>query len=98
MFRLIFELLLTVVVLTVLKSIVGIVLRGVSQAMKPGSTPPGAGPQPSNQVPLTGELKKDPVCGTYIATATSIKEKVGGEVLHFCSTACRDKYVASSVH
>lgn len=100
MFRLIFELLLTVVVLTVLKSIVGIVLRGFSQAMKPGATAPGpgAGPRPSNQVPLTGELKKDPVCGTYISTATSIKEKAGGEVLHFCSTACRDKYVASSVH
>lgn len=98
MFRLILDLLLTVVVLTVLKSILGIVLRGVSQAMKPGSTAPDAGSRPSNQVPLTGELKKDPVCGTYIATTTSIKEKVGGQVVHFCSTACRDKYVASSVH
>lgn len=96
MLRLIFELILTVVFLTVLKSILGIVMRGVSQAMKPGSSAaPGAGPRPSNQVPLTGELKKDPVCGTYIATTTSIKEKVGGEVLHFCSTACRDKYVAT---
>lgn len=95
MFRLIFELLLTVVVLTVLKSIVGIVLRGFSQAMKPGSTAPGAGPRSSNQVPLTGELKKDPVCGTYIATATSIKEKVGGQIFHFCSQECRDKYVAT---
>jgi YHS domain-containing protein len=98
MFRLIFELLLTVVVLTVLKSIIGIVLRGVSEAMKPGSKPPGNGSRPpdSRQVPLTGELKKDPVCGTYISTATSIKEKAGGEVLHFCSTACRDKYVATA--
>jgi YHS domain-containing protein len=100
MFRLIFELLITVVVLTVLKSIVGIVLRGFSQAMKPDSSPLGAGPQSPNsqsshQVPLTGELKKDPVCGTYIATTTSIKERVGGEVIHFCSTACRDKYVAT---
>jgi YHS domain-containing protein len=98
MLRLIFELILTVVVLTVAKSILGIVLRGFSQAMKPDSTPPGVGPRPSNQVPLTGELKKDPVCGTYISTATSIKEKVGGQVFHFCSQECRDKYVASSVH
>jgi YHS domain-containing protein len=98
MFRLIFELLLTVLVLTVLKSIIGIVLRGVSQAMKPGSAAPGTGPHPSNQVPLTGELKKDPVCGTYIAAATSIKERVAGQTFHFCSTECRDKYVASSVH
>lgn len=90
MLRLIFELLLTIVVITVLKSIVGIVLRGVSQAMKPGAPPP-----PSGQVPLTGELKKDPVCGTYIAAATSLKEKVGGQTVHFCSAECRDKYVAT---
>lgn len=98
MFRVIFELLLTVVVITVLKSIIGIVMRGFSTAMRPGSMPQNGGPRPSNQVPLTGELKKDPACGTYISTATSIKEKVGGQVVHFCSTACRDKYVASSVH
>jgi YHS domain-containing protein len=95
MFRAIFYLLLTVVVITVLKSIIGIVLKGVSEAMKPGSTARGASPRPSNQVPLTGELKKDPVCGTYIAAASAIKESVGGQTLHFCSTDCRDKYVAS---
>jgi len=97
MFRLIFDLLLTVVVITVLKSIVGIVLKGLGEAMKPSPGPSanGSGARPGNQVPLTGELKKDPVCGTYIAAATSIKEKVGGETYHFCSRECRDKYVAS---
>jgi len=96
MFRAIFELLLTVVVLWVVRSVIGIVLRGFSQAMKPGA--PGAAPngaRPAAQVPLSGELKKDPVCGTYISDATSIKEKVGRETLHFCSAQCRDKYVAS---
>ena len=95
MFRAIFYLLLTVVVITVLKNIVGIVLKGVSEAMKPGSSAPGPSSRPANQVPLTGELKKDPVCGTYIAAATSIQEKVGGQTFHFCSPECRDKYVAS---
>ena len=99
MFRVIFELILTVVVLTVLKSIVGIVLRGFSEAMKPGSAttsaPRPSNQRPSNQVPLTGELKKDPVCGTYIAAAGAIKEKVGGQTYHFCSQECRDKYVAT---
>jgi YHS domain-containing protein len=94
MFRAIFYLLLAVIVITVLKSIIGVVLKGVAEAMKPGSTAPGA-PRPSNQVPLTGELKKDPVCGTYIAAASSIKETVGGQTVHFCSQQCRDKYVAS---
>ena|SRR5579863_2705026 len=95
MFRAIFYLLLTVVVITVLKSIIGIVLKGVSDAMRPGSSAPPPGARPSQQVPLTGELKKDPVCGTYIAAATSVKEKVGGHTFYFCSQECRDKYVAS---
>jgi YHS domain-containing protein len=92
MFRAIFYLLVTVVVITVMKSIVGIVLKGMAEAMKPGSS---AQARPVGQVPLTGELKKDPVCGTYIAAATSIQEKVGGQTFHFCSPECRDKYVAS---
>lgn len=41
-----------------------------------------------------GELKKDPVCGTYVAPATSVTKTVKGEQLYFCSTACRDKYPA----
>jgi YHS domain-containing protein len=96
MFRAIFYLLITVVVITVLKKIIGIVLGGVAEAMKPGSAPQGTGgPRPAQQVPLTGELKKDPVCGTYISAATSVKEKVAGQTFHFCSQECRDKYVAS---
>ncbi len=95
MFRAIFYLLLTVFVITVLKSIVGIVFKGFSEVMKSGSPTPDTAPRTPSQVPLSGELKKDPVCGTYIAAATSIKEKVGGQTLHFCSPECRDKYVAS---
>jgi YHS domain-containing protein len=95
MFRAIFYLILTVFVVTVLKSIFGIVLKGFGEAMKSGSSTPDTAPRTPNQIPLSGELKKDPVCGTYIAAATSIKEKVGGQTFHFCSPECRDKYVAS---
>ncbi len=95
MFRAIFYLLLTVVVITVLKSIVGIVLKGVAEAMKREPGHPAGRPRNAHEVPLSGELKKDPVCGTYIAAATSIKEQVGGQTFHFCSQECRDKYVAS---
>lgn len=96
MFRAIFYLLVTVVVITVVRSIVGIVLKGFAEAMKPGSTTQGTGTRPSGQIPLTGELKKDPVCGTYIAASSSIQEKVGGKTVHFCSRECRDKYVTSA--
>lgn len=42
-----------------------------------------------------GELKKDPVCGTYVSVDTSVTKKINGEFVHFCSTACRDKYRAA---
>jgi YHS domain-containing protein len=42
-----------------------------------------------------GELMKDPVCGTYVSTALSITRAVNGEMVHFCSKECRDKYRAA---
>ena len=39
-----------------------------------------------------GELKKDPVCGTYVSADAAVTKNVRGELLHFCSTDCRDKY------
>lgn len=49
----------------------------------------------SSEVPpvtAVGELKKDPVCGTYVSTGASVTRSVNGQVLHFCSQECRDKY------
>jgi len=53
--------------------------------------PPPAGRRPDG-VPTEGTLRQDPVCGTFVAEATSIKATIGGAVVHFCSTACRDRY------
>jgi len=39
-----------------------------------------------------GELKKDPVCGTYVSTTASVTRIVNGNTIHFCSAQCRDKY------
>ena len=39
-----------------------------------------------------GELKKDPVCGTYVSVAASVTRTVNGKVLHFCSKDCSEKY------
>ena len=93
MFRVIFYLLITIVLISVLRGVIGIIAKGFGELISPRTD---AAPQASGkQVPLTGELKKDPACGTYIAAATSIQEKVGGETVYFCSKQCRDKYVAS---
>jgi YHS domain-containing protein len=42
--------------------------------------------------PPVAELKKDPVCGTYVSAATSLTRTVNGTIVHFCSPECRDKY------
>lgn len=50
-----------------------------------------AAPRPA-PVQSGGELKKDPVCGTYVSVAASVTRSVNGQVVHFCSKECRDRY------
>jgi YHS domain-containing protein len=94
MFRVILYLLFTVVIISVLRAVIGIIFKGFSNLVSPTAAPQ-ARPSSANTVPLSGELKKDPACGTYISAATSLREKVGGETFYFCSKQCRDKYVGS---
>lgn len=37
-------------------------------------------------------MKMDPVCGTYVSVESSFKKISGGQVYHFCSSACRDRF------
>jgi YHS domain-containing protein len=52
-------------------------------------------PSQPPSVPASGELKKDPVCGTYVSIAGSLSERVHGETVYFCSKECRDKFRAA---
>jgi YHS domain-containing protein len=52
-----------------------------------------AAPPPAPTVVAGGELKKDPVCGTYVSTSLGFTRTVKGEVMYFCSKECRDKFV-----
>jgi YHS domain-containing protein len=70
-----------------------LLVRNMISGFFAGSKPRRAVRQPeAPPVPVGGELKKDPVCGTYVSAATALQEKVKGEVLYFCSKDCRDKY------
>ena len=55
---------------------------------------PAQSAEPRMKTTHTGTtvLQQDPVCGTYVSTETSLKRIVNGNVLHFCSIECRDKY------
>ena len=93
MFRIIFYLLCTVFLISFLRGVIGVIGKGLSALF--GTPPPQQRRQPAGgPVPLTGELRRDPVCGTSIATSTSITHTAGAETFYFCSTACRDKFLA----
>lgn len=96
MFRVILYLLFAVVLISILRGVIGMVARVFSTLINAGQATPQRRSSPQQEVPLTGELKKDPSCGTYISAASSLKESVGGQTFYFCSKECRDKYVASA--
>ncbi|WP_419787903.1 transcriptional regulator [Pseudodesulfovibrio sp.] len=41
----------------------------------------------------SGEMVKDPICGTYVDRDGIIRVRNGEEVHVFCSYECRDKYL-----
>jgi YHS domain-containing protein len=83
------EFLFPLLVFLVLRTILRNLFAGSRRAVPPRAARPDPPP-----VPAGGELKKDPVCGTYVSTAASVTRTVHGQVVHFCSKECRDRYVA----
>ena len=57
--------------------------------------------QEGSRDPLRAEgaarrLVRDPVCGMHVAEEVSIPLEYGGELVHFCSPACRDTYAGQA--
>jgi YHS domain-containing protein len=89
---LIVDILLPLLVFAILRSF----LRGLFQNRRDVTRSANhAAPVSQPHVVVGGELKKDPVCGTYVSTGASVTRTVNGELLHFCSKECRDKYRAA---
>ncbi len=42
------------------------------------------------------KLVRDPVCGMHMAETIAIPLRSGNEMVHFCSVACRDKFLKGS--
>jgi len=68
------------------------VLRSIFQSFRAMQQPPQDTARNAPTVPAGGELKKDPVCGTYVSPAASLSRNVNGSVVYFCSKECRDRY------
>lgn len=65
-------------------------------ARVPFKTPPGA--TPPNPSVHSGQTARDPVCGMFVSTEVSHQIRAGGEVLHFCSRECLERYQKDSAH
>ncbi len=92
MLRFVAILLVSVLLITVVKSIVGVVMRGFADMMRSQTPAPAA--RRETEVPAAGELKKDPVCGTYVSSATALKKTTGTQTVYFCSRDCLQRYQA----
>jgi hypothetical protein len=55
----------------------------------------GAGSDTQNGV-AARRLVRDPVCGTHVAEVLAVPLRESGELVHFCSVACRDKYMSGT--
>jgi YHS domain-containing protein len=97
LFRIILYMLVAIFLISIVRGVIGVVMKGFADLVSPPRQRQAtAGGHQPESIPLSGELKKDPVCGTYTSAATAVKQIFGKETLYFCSTACRDKYAAKS--
>lgn len=91
MFRfLVLEIVLPILLFTLLRAVVRSIFQGAKTAATPQTVP-----RQSPAVQVGGELKKDPVCGTYVSTVGAVTKTIDGQLVHFCSKECRDKYRAA---
>ncbi len=81
-----------VAALFMLRSLLAPLVKAVARWISPPSAPPAqaAASGPSS------ELKKDPVCGAFVAPELAVTEKFNGQTVHFCSAKCRDQYARTA--
>ena len=97
MFRAILELIITVVAVIIARAILTSFLRSLANASRNGFrsrvgdplSNRGAAPSSAQ---TSGELHKDPVCGTYVAESTPFRRQLAGETFYYCSESCREKH------
>lgn len=91
MIRVVLYLFLAIIVITLLRSVIGVLGKAASTFLNSDGNERASSESGPRKA---GELKRDPVCGTYVSTASSVKRTIEGQVVHFCSAACSEKYLS----
>jgi YHS domain-containing protein len=94
-FRAILELIITILVAMVARAVISSVAKGLGNAAAASRQAPREQQQQTAAKP-TGELHKDPVCGTYVAESTVFQRRATGTTYYYCSDACRSKHAIAS--
>jgi YHS domain-containing protein len=88
MFRNVLRILLILLAFVVVRYVIYAVRKALSSAPQRAgtATPPSPGSE---------HLFRDPVCGAFIPGHGTLTASSGGVTHHFCSVACRDKFLAA---
>ena len=84
--------------LLILLAVIYLAYRALKSWMLPGQplqrpVSGKAANEPANKI--DDEMVKDPYCNVYFPKRNGVHLKVDGSDLFFCSTECRDKFIAS---
>jgi YHS domain-containing protein len=96
-FRFLFWLLVVSWVVGLLKRLVGWMLRRATESSETASyREPEISRNSGGTVGVSRRLVRDPVCGAHVAEVMAIPLREGGELVHFCSVQCRDRYLLTN--
>jgi hypothetical protein len=79
-----------------LRRVLAWMVRGAMPAARTEQDAAGTAAGDAQSGVAARRLVRDPVCGMHVAEVLAVPLREGGELVHFCSTACRDKYVSGT--
>jgi hypothetical protein len=97
MMKFLFWLLIVSWSVALLRQVLAWMLRGAMPAAQADQDAAGAGVGSGSGDTQNGaaprRLVRDPVCGMHVAEVLAVPLRESGALVHFCSLACREKYV-----
>jgi hypothetical protein len=92
MFRFILYTLLILLLISFLRSVIGVLMKGLGAILNSSDSTPSPQSAPPKSAKLSGELHRDPVCGTFVADSTPFQRRLSAQMFYYCSDACKEKH------